>query len=157
MKEIYKLEKYSVCLLKKDDCCGTVESFLNENETLSDFIFLILVVPLCIYLYLFYFIFGRFPDLFTRKCGVEVSIRNGLSCGNIIYTRYYQFSGNQEKDAIEVNKIIEELKNKVNDLITKEKEIERIKMEKKENEEKRKKECCDYYKNVVEKIGGVKL
>ena len=168
MKEIYKKENYFISINKMDDCPGWFEELTNNSETFALLIFL----PVYTY-HMLGCCFGinnileNGPiKLFERKCGIEISIDVEDSEHLLVQSKYfsprekkskcYQFTGNQKRDARNINKIVDGFKNKIDDYISTDGEIERIKIEKKENEEKRKKECCDYYKNVVEKIGEIK-
>jgi hypothetical protein len=81
----------------------------------------------------------------TYECGVKIRLKDNNYNDCTVKSISYQFTNNPETDALEIKKIMddfEEYANKI-DIATKTRE---------EEESKIKKECCNKYKSVIQKV-----
>ena len=83
------------------------------------------------------------PIIFRSSCGVIIQLKNSTlsSWDNVVEWERFQFSNNPDKDAAKVNKIKEEFEKNI-----------RIYIEDAKKKELEITQCCNKYKNVLEKV-----
>lgn len=83
------------------------------------------------------------PIIFRPSCGVIIQLKNSTlsSWDNVVEWERFQFSNNPDKDAAKVNKIKEEFEKNI-----------RIYIEDAKKKELEITQCCNKYKNVLEKV-----
>lgn len=78
-------------------------------------------------------------------CGTRISLKNNEDRGYIIGSNSYQFTNNPDYDALEIKKIVDDFERYANELDAANKKRE-------EEQERLKRECCNKYKSVIQKV-----
>jgi hypothetical protein len=104
---------------------------------------------LVINLFLIAFFAWWLPDKF-KKCGISITLQHTKEMWYM--EKSFQLSGNAEADAVKAKTIVDALEVEAKRLVS-----EKIEKDKKQEEEekvrlKKKEECCNLYKDVIDKV-----
>jgi hypothetical protein len=132
---IKQIENYQIVSVKENETYPNWWKYVDWNP--FNILFYICMLPV--------FLFKPYNTFI--KCGVIIKFKETTSLGNtyLIDSITYQLSEDLDKDAIEINKIIQKFEDSALSSI-------RYRNHIKELSDTSEKKCCDQYKRVMEKV-----
>lgn len=136
MTEIQINPEYKIVCTKNDD----VEHWILRINNA----FVIFLIPLVLIIALNQLVFPDKKIFQLSSCGIKIELYRGTS---VCTEKEYRFTNNPEKDARNVKRIIDEFTLYGNNSFAENKEYQR-------RIEEEKQQCCNQYKEVMEKVKG---